>query len=76
MKKERQTDGGKGDAPRNLGAKFQTSYGDIKNFASNRVTQDTAGNWFYFDKRGKNWGPYNTRLLAVEAARVAMDQES
>lgn len=66
MNNKRTTDGGKGDSPRNLGPQFETNYGRIENFASNRVTLGDNG-WEFPKRDGTVVSGFSTRLKAIEA---------
>lgn len=68
MESERWTHGGKSDAPRNLGKDFQVNYGDIRDFASNRVSLSDDG-WCFKDKNGTLHGGFSSRLRAIQALR-------
>jgi len=61
---------GKGDGDRRNLAKFDVGYGQVHNFASNRVFQDlNSREWCFKNANGKIFTGFASRLAAIEAAQ-------
>jgi hypothetical protein len=74
MESERWTHGGKSDAPRNLGPKFEVNYGKIKGFASNSIEFLDDG-WAFKNKYGKYMRGFSSRQAALCAYQLHFGSE-